>query len=488
MVKDLAALRHGGQSRLQVRIGPARLSAHHRAGTGHSLDVEAAHGGVELAVFLHCLQHVGEEVVAAEFAVCVHVGVQVHNQPLGGEQAAVQAVEADDVGQVAGHDLGLQLGQARFIVVLGVVLGVIQHLNAVLVAVAVELDDGVPVVPVDVLGGQGQHGLFRAGVIGLLGDGDQLAGAVFVIAVPGVDQAKNLTLGIDGEAGQVVIVHIAADPVEELGLFLIFQLVAVEIGAAGEIQVVFAAAADGVIGVAVKGNVLAQGFGCHIHHGELVAALAPVGDHHPAVVQADELVGVVAHLNGEQLLAGGGIKADDALIAAADHSAVLTGDHGVGGEIAAVSGVYVQLTAGELLAGGVQHAEIVMLLILGVAVPFVSVHLHTLGSVVPVVPGVVQGDELAVLTLDEGADVAAVIMAFHVGIRADRLIVCELGPAAVETDKVDGLLINVVLAFPFGRLVVLLLTHLLGFHGVEAVLGEELGVHRVCAGGEGLVA
>ena len=79
-------------------------------------------------------------------------------------------------------------------------------------------------------------------------------------------------------------------------------------------------------------------------------------------------------------------------------------------------------------------------------------------------------------------------MAFHVGIRADRLIVCELGPAAVKTDKVDGLLINVVLALVLGRLVVLLLAHLLGFHGVEAVLGEELGVHRVCAGGEGLVA
>ena len=129
-----------------------------------------------------------------------------------------------------------------------------------------------------------------------------------------------------------------------------------------------------------------------------------------------------------------------------------------------------------------------MLLILGVVVPLFGIHLHALGGVVPVIPGVFQGDELAVLSLNQGVDVAAVIMAFHVAIRADRLIVCKLCPVAVEAYKVDDLLVNIVLAFPFGRLVVFLLAHFLGFHGVEAVLGEELGAHPVCAGSEGLVA
>ena len=79
-------------------------------------------------------------------------------------------------------------------------------------------------------------------------------------------------------------------------------------------------------------------------------------------------------------------------------------------------------------------------------------------------------------------------MAFLVGFRTDRLIVFQLGPVAVEVHKVDDLLVNVVLAFPFGRLVMFLLAHLLGFHGVEAVLGKELGAHPVGAGGEGLIA
>ena len=79
-------------------------------------------------------------------------------------------------------------------------------------------------------------------------------------------------------------------------------------------------------------------------------------------------------------------------------------------------------------------------------------------------------------------------MAFRVAVRANRLVVFQPGLAAVKVHKIDDLLINVVLALVLGRLVVLLLAHLLGFHGVEAILGKKLSVHAVCTGGEGLVA
>ena len=156
VAEDGAALGHRRQSRLEVRQSPAHGVPHRPGRAQAGLDVEGGEDLVELAVLLGGLQDVLHEArPAPDLRIVLDEGPQVLHQiaAVGGEvlQNALgpvlpqgqAGIGGHHVGDIPGDELGIELGEARAVVGLGVVLGVIPDLDAVLVAGLVELQDVV---------------------------------------------------------------------------------------------------------------------------------------------------------------------------------------------------------------------------------------------------------------------------------------------------------------------------------------------------------
>src|SRR5699024_7188977 len=132
----------------------------HAGGAHGGADGEGAEDLVELAVLLRGLEHVLHQgLPASQLGVGIDVGPQVLQNVLGAVLADGQAAGGQNVRHVAGANLRVQPGQAGVVVLVGVVLGVVNDLDAVVLVGAVELQDGVADVVVQVHAAVGQYRL-----------------------------------------------------------------------------------------------------------------------------------------------------------------------------------------------------------------------------------------------------------------------------------------------------------------------------------------
>ena len=489
LVKGLAALRHGGQRRVKLLIGPARGIPHHGAGAHDGVDIEARNRGAELAVHLHGAQHIGEEVVPVQLRVGVDIGVQVLDDALGGQLYIVEAVDVNDIGHIAGHDLGVELGKAGVCIhslALGaglryhIVFGVILYLDAVLVIGPVELDHLILHIVVQIQAAQGDGLLVGHGLIGHLLDSDQVHAGLVGLAIPFIDHAHNAAVTADGDPVQIVAVHIAVDPVEQLLGGALLQLQAIEVAAAGVVQVVAVAAGNGVIEAGRDGiPLVAELFVGNIQQHQLLPRLAVDTDTQLVVSQLHQAVKVVAGLDPVAHSAVGSDGPDLGAIANGDHIAFRIHIHAVGVQIHIL--IHLDLCTADLGAILLHPADIILLLVL-VIVPVVVVVLgHPLRGLAPGGVDVFDGNQPAIVCHSKAVDVAAgreVLQALIVGRRLHALIVGQLLRLTAEIHKIDKAAVNIVLPLILGGDALGdLAADLLPGDGVEAVIG--IGPGRV---------
>ena len=88
-------------------------------------------------------------------------GPEVGEESLRREGLHGYAVREQDIRDAACADLGGELGEPRAVILVGVVLGVIAHLDAELGVLAVEVEDGAADIVVEVVAGEAERGLGR---------------------------------------------------------------------------------------------------------------------------------------------------------------------------------------------------------------------------------------------------------------------------------------------------------------------------------------
>src|SRR5699024_1133059 len=149
---------------------------------------------------------------ASQLGVAFDVGPQVLQNVLGAVLADGQAAGGQNVRHVAGADLRVQPGQAGVVVLVGVVLGVVNDLDAVVLVGAVELQDGVADVVVQVHAAVGQYRLVRQDRgVGLRQDG-QLVG-IAAAPAPAVGHGHHPAVFQEGEEHQVPGVDVGVDQI-----------------------------------------------------------------------------------------------------------------------------------------------------------------------------------------------------------------------------------------------------------------------------------
>ena len=438
-VHSLAALGHVGQGILQLLISPARLIAHHAGGADEGGHIEAGGDLIEAAVDLKGLQHVIKEILPLIVLIAVQIRIEVLQQALGGQLPIGHLAEAEQIRHLTGHDLREELGAAGIVILilLIVILGVIQDLDPGLVGVAVEFHHSViDIVPVD--HSQGQGLLMGDAVIGRLENADQLGLDLFV-AITGQHTHEGTVLP-EIDVGEVAAVDVHIQPVEQLVLPLLGDVIAVEIHAADIVEIIVFVPAHGVIGIGGDLDGLAQGLFLQIHRIQGYAPVAPAHNGKAAVPQAQDPVRIDigrADLHGEAAV---GSKSKDALIPGYQHAAVLKEDAGAEVHPAILKGI-VQLDAVLLGAVLVQAADVVLLNV-AVLLPgggVIGLHLR-LGAVEPAGIEVFHRDQIALgihpQSAEAGAGIKAQLIA-RVLLGGERLIGRELPNGAVIAHEED---------------------------------------------------
>ena len=360
------------------------------------------------------------------------------------------------------------------------------------------------------------------------GDGVALVGGA-VIIYDGDDAAVVAHLN----AGGVVAVDVTVDPVEELDVLLGVELIAVEIHAVGVVYVIIPAAGDKIISAVGKWQSIAEGLVLHIYAAQLHAVFAPHRGGNAAVAETDERVDKPAVINGN---VGGdaAVERDDvnARVAGSDDVVVIVNEEIIGVDAVAVIVVpnSFDLRAAEHVAVLVERADVVRALILAVVIILIVRLGEVVRAVVPRGIGALHDDELALRARAYTGEIGAGVVILEVGgidsrgvdclclcgcrrgrvghfhrARghglggvaighsadgvADGLIVDKLAHRAGKVDKIEPVLINVVLALVAGGLIlrVLPLADLYIGRGVKTVVREKAGVHIALAVREYLV-
>ena len=308
---------------------------------------------------------------------------------------------------------------------------------------------------------------------GNFADGDKLAGAVFVFAVPLVGDGDDAAVGQDVLVGEVVGVDVAVEPAEDLGLGLGVKVVAVEAQTVGIVDVIVAVAGYHVLGPALELQGLAERAGSDVDKLYAIAVVAVGEDADVAVTQLDEVFGVVVEINVE-VDGAVGVEDADEHVAGDNDLAVVGDDHVVRVEGVVAVGAAAELGTAQLSAGSVETAEIEVLLVLVVVIVFVAVFLNAFGSVAPREVQSLKRHQAAVSHEAELGKVAG--RGLTVTLKLNGGVVFKLGAGSVIAVEVQTVLVYVVLTLVLGGSVVLHLADLLVLNGVEAGFGEQEGV------------
>ena len=308
LAKDRSILTQLFLGLLEILERPGVPIAHNVGVAGHSVDGEAAHHLVEFSIHGHDVEEMGHKILAAELAVTVNERPQIHENALALVLLNGQAVGAENVRHLARENLGVQLLDAGIVIVVGVVLGVVHHVDAHLVLGAVELHNLVAEIPVSVEPGQGDLflGRQRGGVHPL--DGDQVVLLLHGLLIIGALQRHDGAVGLDGKLAHLVAVDVAVQPGEHPLALLGLGIVAVDGAVVVVEEGILVVAGVGVVGaVGQRDDVLAERLGRGIHQRQaVVAAVLAVKPHvgiDLAVVEPDQVVDAVFHRDRGHLLA-----------------------------------------------------------------------------------------------------------------------------------------------------------------------------------------
>ena len=173
--EDLAALRHLLKRGVDVVIIPAGLGADDGGRAGEGAHGEGAGYLIELAVLADGVEEgLHDARTAAELLIRLYVGPQVLEKALVPEDVHRQGARHQNIRHGAGAYLRYELREAGGVVVIGVELGIVAHLDAVIAALAVEVEYLALDAVVEVDAGEGEGGLLRHLVIGGLLEGDEI--------------------------------------------------------------------------------------------------------------------------------------------------------------------------------------------------------------------------------------------------------------------------------------------------------------------------
>ena len=364
--EDLAALRHLLKRGVDVVIIPAGLGADDGGRAGEGAHGEGAGYLIELAVLADGVEEgLHDARTAAELLIRLYVGPQVLEKALVPEDVHRQGARHQNIRHGAGAYLRYELREAGGVVVVGVELGIVAHLDAVIAALAVEVEYLALDAVVEVYAGEGEGGLLRHLVIGGLLEGDEIGDCA--VAAGGVLAAQADDVAVFGQAGgaYVVAVNVAVYPGDELLLGVGGEGVAVEALALVVAEVIAAAGDPGAVGLAGQlgyGLVKAERGDVHGAQAE-GGVLGVVGQGADAAVSRGDDVrdagGLVREVDLAQLAAVG---ADDHYGAVHHHVDVAVPVHGEVGDVEILvllrkHGGQVDLLA--LSAGGVEGAQVV---------------------------------------------------------------------------------------------------------------------------------
>ena len=357
IVKDVGVLLQLGHRVLHGRDVPDVIAVHDLRKAERSLDHEARGQLVELAVRLADLDDLGDETLARQLGVAVDQLVEVGQDALGRVALDGQILGQEHVGDDAGHDLGVQLGEARAVIVVRVELGVVLDHDAVGIARLVEVDDLLLDVIVQIEAGERQDRLLREarGVYAL--HQHELVDAGLV--VPVVQDGDDAAIVHHGKAAHVVRVDVAVHPVEQLFRGVARRNVAENLAVVVVEEVIFLdTGIDVPRAVGQRGLVLGVIRLCldvdrhEIVRAGLVLGVVDVGDRANGVrVEAFQLAAVVSGLDRREIFALAVEQVDVLPVIAVDRPILADHDGGDVGIIARRHVVHRDVAA----AGGADH-------------------------------------------------------------------------------------------------------------------------------------
>ena len=359
IVKDVGVLLQLGHRVLHGRDIPHVIAIHDLRKAECGLDHEARGQLVELAIGLAGLNDLGDEALARQLGVAVDQLVEVGQDALGRVALDGQILGQEHVGDDAGHDLGVQLGEARAVIVVRVELGIVLDHDAVGIARLVEVDDLLLDVIVQIEAGERQDGLFREarGVHAL--HQHELVDARLRLVVPVVQDGDDAAVVHHGKAAHVVRVDVAVHPVEQLFRGVARRDVAEDLAVVVVEEVIFLdTGIDVPRAVGQRGLVLGVIRLCldvdrhEIVRAGLVLGVVDVGDRANGVrVEAFQLAAVVSGLDRREIFALAVEQVDVLPVIAVDRPILADHDGGDVGIIARRHVVRHDVAA----AGGADH-------------------------------------------------------------------------------------------------------------------------------------
>ncbi len=234
---------------------PTHFFAHNAAVSHNSLDGKVGGGFIELSAYLHGLKDTLHQCVAPQLGVRVYVRIEVLQQPLGGVLLYGELVGAEQIRHLAGGYFGSEFGETGIPVFLSIILRIVIHFNSVFSVCLVEFNDFSPQIVIKIHAGQGEYGLLFNLRGGFFAEKGYLDVALTLI-VPTIGEADNSPVLHGYHCHQIVLVNIAAYPVEELFPLACLEIITVEVGTVTVVKGVLAVAVIDVVYVHGQGHIL----------------------------------------------------------------------------------------------------------------------------------------------------------------------------------------------------------------------------------------
>ena len=357
-------------------------------------DCERVRQLIELAVrAFQRLKHRLDEAFTAQVSVCVNQLVEICQEALCRVLLNGHAVgvDVDHVRELAREHLGVELLDAGGIIVVRIILGIVAHNNPVGVARAVELDDRVAHVPIQIHAREGQDRLVDDACRVDARHDDQLHGVFFHAVVVAVFKGNDAAVGQNRVGIEVVGVDVALDPVDHLILRVGVEFIAVDVAVVVVVDIVHIVAGEEIVGrVGQLDGVARELAGGRVDFLEDAAAffrlclvIFVIAYAHNAGFQLTQLAAVFAQVDGRLLVAVLVIDVHVLPVAEIDVAAVI--DKEVRNiEAVAVFVSLAELDALELLAVGVKMQKAGLVFALLIVVIHTVVRRQICGRIVAV--------------------------------------------------------------------------------------------------------
>ena len=407
-------LRHGVLDRCKV---PGVVVARDLVERDCRADCERVRQLIELTVrAFQRLKYRLDEAFAAQLGVCVNQLVEICQEALCRVLLDGHAVGVDvnHVRELSGEHLGVELLDAGIGIVVGVILGVVAHDDAVGVAGAVELDDRVAHVPIQIHAREGQDRLVDDACRVDARHDDQLHVVFLRLIIVAALERNHAPVWQDGVGIDIVGVDVALDPVNHLILRVGVEFIAVDVAVVVVVDIVHIVAGEEAVGdVGQLDGVTRKLAGGRVDFLEDAAALfrlclivLVIAHAHDAGFQLAQIAAVFAQVNGRLLVAVLVIDVHALPVAEIDVAAVIDKEARNIEAVAVFIGL-AELDAFDLLAVGIEVQKPGLVFALFVVVIHAVVLRQICGRIVAVGIAAVDCPERAVGSGLNGIEIRA---------------------------------------------------------------------------------